>query len=532
MEQIADKRGQLVQAREIRARKSLPAVGDNAPAVPDGWCWVRFGELFSRMGAGSTPAGGEKSYVREGVMFLRSQNVHSSGLVLDGVARIPEATHEKMASTKVRGGDILLNITGASIGRSAIVPAEGWSTANVNQHVSVLRPLLRETTEYLHLAIVSPYFQRLIAASSPGASREGLAIKRLELFLMPMPPLAEQHRIVERVDELMQLCDELDEQQAARIKARSALTMSTLHRVTDANSADDLRAATLSFAEHIDLHLAPSDGDLAALKRLRQAIIELAVRGRLTYHDPADEPAGELLDRIAAERDRLVNAKRMRKQKPLPEVPVEDYPFELPKTWGWARFGNICQSRLGKMLDEEKNTGVPRRYLRNANVQWGRFDLADVKELRLEDSELSEYEVRDGDLLVVEGGYPGRCAVWDSNLMDGVVVFQKALHRVRPLADISSRFIALALRNAVDTDRISEFLTGSGIQHLTGRKLVTLPIPLPPIEEQRRIVDRVAELSAMCDQLEQHFLAARSLRGDLAVSIATHVVLSAPDEAA
>lgn len=133
-----------------------------------------------------------------------------------------------MSGTKVAGGDILLNITGASIGRTAIVPLEGWTTANVNQHVSVLRPLIHESTEYLHLMMTSPYFQRLIAASSPGASREGLAIKRMELFPVPLPPLAEQHRIAKRVRKLKELCDDLEQQLVEAQVVRTELATSVV----------------------------------------------------------------------------------------------------------------------------------------------------------------------------------------------------------------------------------------------------------------------------------------------------------------
>lgn len=184
--------------------------------------------------------------------------------------------------------------------------------------------------------------------------------------------------------------------------------------------------------------------------------------------------------------------------------------------------GEICASRLGKMLDDRKNTGTPRPYLRNTNVQWGRFNLDDIKEIRLEDDELEQYSLRDGDLLVVEGGEPARCAIWDSSLTDGVMVFQKALHRVRPGNGVSARYLALVLRNGVDSGRIAELFTGSTIKHLTGEKLQRLLVPLPPTLEQHRIIDRVAELLALCDELEGQLAAAQALRGDVTASVAAH----------
>lgn len=523
---ISDERARLIASGDARRVKSLAAVAEAETfGVPCGWSWTRFGNLFSRVGAGSTPTGGAKAYVDAGVMFLRSQNVHNNGLVLDGVAHISRAVHEKMYGTWVQGGDILLNITGASIGRSAIVPTDGWTTANVNQHVSVLRPVAPETTEYLHALIVSPYFQRLIAASSPGASREGLAIKRMEVFPVPLPPAAEQRRIVERIDELMALCDDLELQQVTRAELHAALNAATLRRVTEANTAADLRASVQAFADSINLHLAAGEGDLAALNRVRQTILDLAVRGCLTPRNPTDEPASQLVEGLKASEGARP---RRGRRSALSSLSVSsDIPFAVPDTWQWSRLDEICDSRLGKMLDDRKNTGLPRPYLRNTNVQWGRFSLEDIKEIRLEDGELEEYSLRDGDLLVVEGGEPARCAIWDSSLADGVMIFQKALHRVRPREGVSARYIALVLRNGVDSGRIADLFTGSTIKHLTGEKLKSLLVPLPPSAEQHRIVDRVAELFAVCDDLEAQLSAARSLRSDVAASVVAHA-LSGP----
>ncbi|MGW5230393.1 restriction endonuclease subunit S [Nocardia niigatensis] len=359
--------------------------------------------------------------------------------------------------------------------------------------------------------------------ASHGLAMLHMTKEAMEGFVCPIPPLAEQQRIAERVDELMRLCDELEEQQAARAEARATLTAATVHRVAEADQSDDLRAAVGAFADNIGLYLAPGEGDLAALKRVRQAILDLAVRGRLTHRGPDDVPAADLLTRIAAERGHLfVRAKSIRKQTVRQALEEDECPFEVPESWSWARLGDVCQSRLGKMLDAQKNTGTLTPYLRNSNVQWGRFELEDVKRIRLEDTELSEYSLRDGDLLVVEGGEPGRCAIWDATVADGVMVFQKALHRIRPDGGISPRFVALVLRNGVDSGRLCELFTGSTIKHLTGEKLKSFAIPVPPIEEQHRIVESVGQLMSLCDDLEQQFCAARETRRDLGASVVAH----------
>ncbi|MGW6695084.1 restriction endonuclease subunit S [Rhodococcus sp. NPDC054953] len=259
-------------------------------------------------------------------------------------------------------------------------------------------------------------------------------------------------------------------------------------------------------------HIADAPG---GIDKLRSLVLDLAVRGRLTHQALTEEPATEVLKRIAGERDRLVRAKEIRKPPALPPLAANGHAFDVPESWSWARLGDVCQSRLGKMLDGQKNTGTPTPYLRNSNVQWGRFELGDVKRILLEDAELSEYSLQDGDLLVVEGGEPGRCAIWDSAVADGVMVFQKALHRVRPEGGISPRFVALVLRNGVDSGRLHELFTGTTIKHLTGEKLKRFVIPLPPIEEQHRIVERVDELTDLCDEMEQQIATRTEARSTL-----------------
>ncbi|NWL25788.1 hypothetical protein DM794_01700 [Paenarthrobacter ureafaciens] len=182
--------------------------GDRPYATPAGWEWVRLGAITSKIGSGSTPTGGKNAYVTSGVPFLRSQNVWNDGLRLDDVAFIPPEIHERMSGTQVQPGDILFNITGASIGRSSLVP-EDWESGNVSQHVSILRMSLPSMRPFIHLVMQSPLVQAAVQEAQVGISREGLSKSRLERFIVPVPPLAEQERIVVKVKELLALCADL-----------------------------------------------------------------------------------------------------------------------------------------------------------------------------------------------------------------------------------------------------------------------------------------------------------------------------------
>jgi type I restriction enzyme S subunit len=238
-----------------------------------------------------------------------------------------------------------------------------------------------------------------------------------------------------------------------------------------------------------------------AVERLRRFVLDLAVRGKLVEQDPGDEPAGVLLGRIQASRARLEAEKSIRKNKQAHDPPPQEAPFELPDSWLWTRLAAIADCRLGKMLDKAKNRGTLHPYLRNLNVRWFDFDLADLKEMRLEDSELEEFSLNPGDVLVCEGGEPGRAAVWDGRAAG--VYFQKALHRVRLFEGVSPKFLVNALFQAAQSGILEERFTGVTIKHLTGRGLGGFCVPLAPLAEQHRIVAKVDELMAVCDELEQ-----------------------------
>ena len=197
------------------------------------------------------------------------------------------------------------------------------------------------------------------------------------------------------------------------------------------------------------------DGVAAILKRFRQAVLAAATSGELTREwreeNSVDEP------------------------------------------WQCVSLSSFAESRLGKMLDQSKNAGQPTPYLRNINVRWFTFDLSDIQSIKISDNERCDLDIRYGDLLVCEGGEPGRCAVWRGP--DSEYTFQKALHRIRPSPLLAADCLAYCIRNSADNGSLSELFTGTTIKHLTGRSLARYPVPLPSRKEQNEIIDQVENLS-------------------------------------
>ncbi len=191
--------------------------------------------------------------------------------------------------------------------------------------------------------------------------------------------------------------------------------------------------------------------------------------------------------------------------KSLPPLTAEELVGlpELPEGWAWFSMGDVClEAILGKMLDKEKNKGELKPYLRNINVRWGRFALDDLLEMKFEESEYVRYGLVDGDLVICEGGEPGRSAVWRKEFRRDMQI-QKALHRVRFTDSINSSFVQMYFELCASNRRLEKMFTGTTIKHLTREKLVRMAIPVCSIDEQAQILKALESKFSETDQLDQ-----------------------------
>lgn len=228
-------------------------------------------------------------------------------------------------------------------------------------------------------------------------------------------------------------------------------------------------------------------------QRLREMVVGLGVGGRLPTGRSADEPASKVIDRARSELG-------ISGPRPIPAGASAEL-GELPSGWLWAELGEIADHQLGKMLNKKTMAGRPVRYLRSVNIRDGFIDLSDLNEMLMQEHEVEKYTVCDGDVLVIEGGDAGRSAIWSGPNPDGLA-FQNQLHRLRPVAGVLSAFLLLVLRHHRSTGEIAARSTGVTIKHFSAGALRRLPVPVPPIAEQERIVAKVDELLELCDDLE------------------------------
>jgi type I restriction enzyme S subunit len=233
LKRILAERAKLLETGKSEKHDIEPLALSQAPFdLPEDWVWTHLGEICSKTGSGSTPRGGQAAYHVAGVPFLRSQNIYNDGLRLDDVAYIDQETHRRMAGTLVKPGDLLLNITGGSIGRCCLVPAL-FQEANISQHVAIIRVAIDGIQAFLHLLILSPYFQAFIVGEQTGAGRGGLPKNRMDRIPVALPPLAEQHRIVTKVEELIAVCDRLEAQLTVTRTESRRLLEAVLHEALD-----------------------------------------------------------------------------------------------------------------------------------------------------------------------------------------------------------------------------------------------------------------------------------------------------------
>ena len=335
-DQIQAEKQKLIAEGKLKKQKPLPEITEEEIPfeIPNSWKWARLGEVTKKIGSGSTPRGGKSVYTIDGPIFIRSQNVWNDGLRTVNVARINQETHKIMSNTLVLANDVLLNITGASIGRSSIVP-ENIGEANVSQHVSIVRPVFSKQARLIHLIFISNYFQKMIDNFQVGVSREGLSKQSMEKMLIPVPTLKEQIRIAEKVNIIFKLLDDLHFKYLAEQAERRKFVVSSMAMLAKGSNP-------LALDMLVDIIKTKED-----VVELRKTILHLAVSGQLVPQDPSEGTGEELYKQIQAEKQKLIAQGKLKKQKPLPVITEDEITFKIPKSWKWVRLGELGEFGSG-----------------------------------------------------------------------------------------------------------------------------------------------------------------------------------------
>lgn len=460
------------------------------------------------------------------VPLATAKNVRDGFMDLETTDFISLETAEKCwRRCQPNQNDILMVCVGATTGRLTVL--KETVPFVIVRSVALFRPILTLVIpEYLALLLRSPFGQEQIWRSVKQSAQPCLYISRSRQLTVPLPPLAEQRRIVEKVDQLLGLCDELAARQAAQREKRQRLVGATLDRLVSTRNPAEFPTHAHRLRNHFDqLFDTPT-----TIPQLRQTILQLAVQGQLVPQDPNDEPASALLSRVETAQQVFATASKARQRTDLLPPTEDEQPYQSPDGWHWVRFGMVTNVvggvTLGRKLEGRKLVSFP--YLRVANVKRARLELDVIKEVEIPIEELGKYKLEPGDLLLTEGGdwdKVGRCAIWRGEIE--TCLHQNHVFRARLYTDeILSDWLGLYANSAVGCAYFQNAAKQTtNLASINMTQLRQWPVAIPPLAEQKRIVTKVTELLSLCDALEAKLTQAESASTQL-ISAAVHSLLN------
>ena len=517
---IAAEKAKLVKEGKIKKAKPLPAIGDEEKPfkLPNSWDWCRLGTIGNIFNGTSVNASiKENSYTNiEGRPFIATKDVGYGFEALDyenGVCIPLDETGFKIA----KQGAVLICAEGGSAGKKCGIADRDICFGNklfANELFGSIDP------KFILSSYLTPTFFIQFSSSMTGIIG-GISSAKFSELIVPIAPAQEQLRVVIKIDELMALCDQLEQQTEVSLSAHGTLVEALLAALTNAADHEQFGDAWQRIAAHFDTLFTTDQ----SINQLKQAILQLAVMGKLVPQDPGDEPAGELLKRIAAERAKFVKESKTNKDSPLPQIEDKDAPFTLPTGWQWARLGTIASLRGGFAYQSSHfvSTGE-HQVIRMGNVRpdFLRLEENPVYISKQNADSTKDYEILDGDILLTMTGTKGKNDYLYSALVNKANIDSRRLYLNQRLCSIrlplfSRNFANVALKDSRLLNAIYKTSTGSANQANVGMGAISSwLIPVPPIDEQHRIVAKVGELMALCNQLNARLNEAQTTQVHLA----------------
>jgi type I restriction enzyme S subunit len=516
LKKIEAEKKRLVKEGKIRAREHVPLVKktDDLFTIPANWAWVSLGniQVFTNGFAFKS-----QDYQDTGVGIVRIGDIVKGNIASLDMKKVPEHFLETLdKSLQVRKHDVVIAMSGATTGKIGINNTD--EVFLLNQRVGKIEPIL-VNKQYLLSYLETKIAENL--AKSMGSAIPNLSTAQINEIEVPLPPLAEQKRIVAKVDELMALCDKLEAEQKAQRTLKTQAVQSTLHHLTSAENpasfGTSLNILERTFGNWFD--------DLATVKHLRATILQLAVQGKLVPQNPTDEPASELLKRIEVEKKRLVKEGKIKKSSVISDsVPSDSEPFNLPYGWAWSLLCDITLSISDgdHQAPPQADRGIP--FLVISNVRNGTVDTQKASRFVPE----SYYEGLDrqrkpekGDILYTVTGSIGIPVIVDT---EDKFCFQRHIAIIKPLDNSDRRYLHLYLKSDLALEQATKSATGIAQLTIPLKSLRSLLVPLPPLAEQKRIVAKVDELMTLCDQLEAHITNAKTINTHLMDSLIHRIV--------
>ena len=458
-QQIQAEKKRLIQEGKIKKEKPLPEIAeDEVPfEIPEGWKWVRIQSISKKTtdGEHKTP---RRAYC--GFYLLSARNIRDGEIALKDVDYVDETEYKRIAlRCNPQKGDVLISCSG-SVGRCAVVE-------NDNKYVMVRSAAMvspvNMNSNYLMYAIRSEVVQEQIRAKIKQTAQANLFQEAIRNLAIPLPPLAEQKRIVAKIEELLPYLDRYEK---------------AWNRLEDFGSRF------------------PAD--------MQKSILQMAIQGKLVEQRPEEGTGEELYQQIQAEKQVLIKAGKIKKEKPLPEIAVDEVPFEIPEGWKWVYFGELYSLSNGT-ASRGTEGGIERPVLRLADLSGNTINTENVRKISLTEREFLSHKVQKDDLLFVRvNGSKERVATAFHYTAEKTISYCDHLfcgHKCSSLVEVDYVMFAFNCW-ATRKQLIPEIKTTAGQNTINQTSMARILLPLPPLAEQKRIVARLEEILPLCERLK------------------------------
>ena len=459
LKKIKAEKDKLIKEKKIKKEKPLPEIReDEIPfEVPENWCWVRLGNVSLKLTDGShNPPPNSGS----GYKVISAMNIKNNNITFDNINRYTDEKGflKENERTNISFGDIILGIIGGSIGKLAYYYHNDQVIAQ--RSIAIIDTFC--INEYIGTVLQTSSYQNNMKKSS-GTAQGGIYLGKLRNICIPIPPISEQKRIVARLKEILPLVDAYEK------------------------AYNELKELNKKFPVN-----------------LKNSLLQMAIEGKLVEQRPEDGNAADLLKQIKAEKAKLIKEKKIKKEKPLPPITEDEIPFEIPDNWVWVRLGSILTVARGgsprpiKDYLTSDDNGI--NWIKIGDTDKGeKYINSTAEKIKPEGLKKSRY-VQKGDFLLSNSMSYGRPYILniDGCIHDGWLVLRQYKQT------IYSDYLYYLLSSRFVYEQFSKVVAGAVVNNLNSEKVAITVVPIPPVNEQKRIVDKLARLLPLCDELMKH----------------------------
>ncbi|EPO4417564.1 restriction endonuclease subunit S [Escherichia coli] len=512
LKRIAAEKAELVKQGKIKKQKPLPEISEEEKPfeLPEGWEWARINDIASFTNGYAFKS---SEFQNSGVGIVKIGDIDSSGFISTaGMSYVSEKKINVLPEEmRVNPGDMVIAMSGATTGKLGFNKTK--STFLLNQRVGKI------VTYSVDKEFIYHYLSTRIEENlsiSLGSAIPNISTAQINNIIIPIPPSDEQVKIIARVKLLISLCDQLEQQSLTSLDAHQQLVETLLGTLTDSQNAEELAENWARISEHFDTLFTTE----ASVDALKQTILQLAVMGKLVPQDPNDEPASELLKRIAQEKAQLVKEGKIKKQKPLPPISDEEKPFELPEGWEWCKFGLTSEFINGDRgsnypnKNEYVSQGIP--WINTGHIE--KNGTLTVTEMNFitegKFNELRSGKIQKGDLVYCLRGATFGKTAFVIPYETGAIA--SSLMIIRPFITEMGGYIYNYLTSPFGRSQIYRFDNGSAQPNLSANSVMLYSFPYPPLTEQYRIFSQVGLLHELCDKLKTRIKTAQQTQLHLA----------------